>query len=531
MKNLIKNLPIIIFFLILISPFFVYTTAFALEVAPTSNCIKTPGSPAESDCTGCNQSSRRYYNCDGTTYLVPEDSYFDPTCNSLCVSTPTVTVIPTSPTVTPTPTPEFTWQEVTECVVEILTPTPSPTPTTFPSSSIACPKGYNLSGTIKGKPSDSSPITICLDPQENNCNTNYKSTFTNASGYYSIPSVSYADHSIRLQSNTLPNQFNISGPNPDNISQKQILDTCTFTYDFTIFNLSYTPAPSPTLIPSNQQCTALGNRCSGFDPSTANSSLKPCNTVSGICSLNWESCWKCAINATPVPTPTQAPAVGPGSSGSNATAPISPGQLIALNFRGVTLPGINPDVGSADLKLTFFKGDNTASLQQIPGGPFTANIARSQAKDTFSGRVVFPASALQLPASLQVYFIQISVGSYQAKISGDDGTKARTIAEIQSQQLSGLIPINIFTDGKDSIIPAVKLLSGDINGDGFIDGADLGILVACFGKKNVLTDSAGRTTDCSSKTQNRKFDADIDKNRSIDGIDINLWSRGANGII
>lgn len=306
-----------------------------------------------------------------------------------------------------------------------------------------------------------------------------------------------------------------------------------------------TPTP-PTVIPTPKPCSGAGYWCYGpADASNALASgckLAPtnfdCKLSDGSNGPTWGTCYSgCPVSQTSTGgtyrntttgggQPAAAPTYSPGSTS------IPPGQLIALNFRGVTLPGISPDVGSADLKLTFFRGDNIASLQQIPGGPFTANIARSQEKNTFSGRVVFPASALQLPtSSLQVYFIQISVGSYQAKISGNDGAKARTIAEIQSQQLSGLIPINIFTDGKDSIIPAVKLLSGDINGDGFIDGADLGIIVACFGKKNVLTDSAGRTTDCSSKTQNRKFDADIDKNRSIDGIDINLWSRGANGII
>lgn len=242
------------------------------------------------------------------------------------------------------------------------------------------------------------------------------------------------------------------------------------------------------------------------------------------------------ISALP-PTPTPTPISYRKEDGTivpNISLP--PGRLIALNFKGVTLPGIDSKVGSADLKLTFFRGDNTNSLQQIPGGPFTANVARGQLdptvpKDTFSGRVVFPASTLGLPTNLQDYFIQIGVNSYQAKILGNDGTKARRISDIQSQGLTDLIPVKIYSSGADSTIPIVGLLPGDINGDGIIDVTDLGVIVACFGKKNVLTDSAGRTTDCSNKTQNGKFNADIDKNGSVDGIDINLWSRGANGII
>ncbi len=439
--------------------------------------------------------------------------------------------------------PDICKTSTTSTSVPAPTSTPVPTtsassPTTPPSST-SCPNGYNLSGTIYGLPNQSAPVSICLD----NCKL---STSTLGNGTYSIQDVPYADHSISLQTNGLPYGYSLDKkqPNPDNIYKNQIPNTCTVVYNFTVTGSNNnTPTSAPTPIPGTLPCTNA-NLCSGttsnpINPASGNPQLGTCTKAVAAysCALNGlpdRQCWSCT---TPLPTPTTAPAVGPGgtSGGNNAgtagtQATLPTGQLIALNFRGVTLPGISSNAGSADLKLTFFRGDNS---QQVPGGPFAANIARSTDKttpDTFSGRSVFSASALGLPTNLQNYFIQISVNSYQAKILGKDGAKTNT--EIQSQGSTGLgTPIPIYSTGADSSIPAVSLFAGDINNDGAIDGSDLGVIVACFGNKNALTDSAGRTTDCASKTQNRKFDADINKDGKVDGIDINLWARGENGVL
>lgn len=569
MKNLIKNLSIITFFLLLIFFLFIYKAAAEVPI-PTTACKQEAGSVAYSTCTSCNQSSRNYYNCDGTTYLVPEDNYFDPTCSNLCASAPIPTPVTSSSikcpdgtyvygtaATCPTPTPKLIWNILTFCSVETPTDTPIPTTTPAPNSTsvpaaqspatastpaTSCPNGYDLSGTVKGKPSNSTPITVCLDPQGGDCNTNLRSTATNTTGSYSIPGVSYTDHSIKLQGTTLPEKFFVSGPNPDVIYKANIPNTCTYVYDFTIINPNSTPTPTPTPVKSTKSCLEAGNICKGpdADPSTSTNPCKNVTNLFGPCDPSWQACWQCKIATAPVPTSTPAPAVGPGggtSSNNVATAPIPSGRLITLHFQGVTLPGINSNVQSVALALTFFRGKDSnnniaTSTQSIPGNPSIATINRQAGSDTFSGDVTLTGSTLPaLFTDTQFYFMQIGANSYQAKISGNDGTKARTITEIQSQMFAGLTPIQIFSGSAVTTVPTVSLLPGDVNNNGEIDGADLGIIVACFGKKNVLTDSAGRTTECRNKTQNGEFNADIDKNGNVDGIDINLWSRGANGIL
>lgn len=235
-----------------------------------------------------------------------------------------------------------------------------------------------------------------------------------------------------------------------------------------------------------------------------------------------------ALPPTPTPTPISYRKEGDGNIVPNISLP--PGQLITLNFRGVTLPGISSSFQSTALKLTFFRGDNS---QQVSGGPFIANIPRQAGGSTtgeipFSGNFTFRASDLGLPAGLQDYFIQIGANSYQAKMLAQNG--ARTNDQIGSQGLTGLTPIKIYSTGETSTIPTVILSPGDINDNGIIDGADYGILVACFGNKNIFTGATGRT-DCGKKSDNGQFNPDINKDGKVAGDDINLLWKSVNGTL
>ncbi|MDO8621393.1 MAG: hypothetical protein Q7R31_03915 [Candidatus Levybacteria bacterium] len=278
--------------------------------------------------------------------------------------------------------------------------------------------------------------------------------------------------------------------------------------------ISSTATSGTVAAPGSTQCTANGNWCSGVTPVGKGN----CTPAPGFsCNNSFDLCWHCDVLA---PTPGQAstsssPGGGRSSGGNGASSsyriePTSvPSGYVTLYFN-VTLPGFFSTLSTAPITVTLIQG--SSPVREFPNISLTT---RQPNGNVFTGDSGTKIRASDITSG-QDYYVEVKAQSYQKKI----------ITGGEQKNLQGLRAL-----GNNYSLPAITLLSGDINDDGDIGGADLGIIIACFGNKNVLTDSAGRNTECASKRSNLKFDADINKDGKVAGDDINLWARGSNGVL
>lgn len=273
-----------------------------------------------------------------------------------------------------------------------------------------------------------------------------------------------------------------------------------------------TPTPMPTAITTPKPCSGAGYQCFvGSGDQTSGCQLAPTGvfdcTLEGSNGIKWDTA-KCFYNC---PISTVQPPSTSGTGGFRIEPTPIPSGFVTLRFN-VTLPGIAPRNDSILITANIYRVYSGSPLISVSN----ISLVRQPNSDTFIGTSETKIRKIDIEVNKD-YYVVVQAQSYQKELitGGEEKDKPQGLRKLYS----------------DTTLPTVKLLPGDINDSGAIDGVDLGILVACFGKKNVLTDSAGRTTDCSDKTQSRKFDADIDKNNSVDGIDINLWARGSIGIL
>lgn len=301
-------------------------------------------------------------------------------------------------------------------------------------------------------------------------------------------------------------------------------DTCRQQYGNAPGCIVRTPTPIPGAASGSNSCTANGNWCLGTDnPSVGDKSKGICDLAPGFSCTGYPSwsntCWSCTARV-PTPGQTSTPTsrgynnTSTGNSQSTGAAPTySPGPTsipagyITLYFN-VTLPGMSPTMTTAPITATLYQGSS-------PIGPFSnISLTRQTNSDIFTGDSGTKIRISDIAVG-QDYYVEVKAQSYEKQIITGGEQKN---------------PQGLRTVFNNSTLPSVKLRPGDIDGNGTIDGADYGILVACFGNKNIFTGATGRT-DCGNKTNNGQFNPDINKDGKVVGDDINLLWRAVNGTL
>lgn len=199
---------------------------------------------------------------------------------------------------------------------------------------------------------------------------------------------------------------------------------------------------------------------------------------------------------TPIPTPsaTPTPTVSPTPTPTGPASTVTPSTTVTPSPGGaqlsltVTLPGINGDVNSVLLRprnpqkkfiVELFDSGNKA----LP--PITSPLYLDRGdKDsaTFAGNVDLGTS---VPAGN--YIIKVKTNKFLRKlIPGFKTITANTVITL----------------------PAITLISGDINNDNVMNIIDYNILASCFGEK-MNSASCG----------NNKENADLNEDGKVDGVD------------
>jgi hypothetical protein len=188
----------------------------------------------------------------------------------------------------------------------------------------------------------------------------------------------------------------------------------------------------------------------------------------------------------------------------------SPGLALIIGLDGI---GHTGDQVNDDWTIKT-KAAGSNQNPKTPIRPVTLTLVDTNNKTTtLNGNITFASSGTNIGKYVGTvpYSTSVQPGSYQVKVSVD-GHETKTAPGFQT----------IVNTSTAINVPSINLITGDVDGNNTLDGADYNILLSC------ITDSDYKDTDghalCNANT-NYKVRADLEDNGVIDKFDYNLFLR------
>jgi hypothetical protein len=259
-----------------------------------------------------------------------------------------------------------------------------------------------------------------------------------------------------------------------------------------------------TITCTTSACVATANFCDGrgTQKKTCGSTITtlPCTVTPTNCETG-NTCNTSGVCAPVTPTVTPIPTVTPVPS---------PGLALIIGLDGI---GHTGDQVNDDWTIKT-KAAGSNQNPKTPIRPVTLTLVDTNNKTTtLNGNITFASSGTNIGKYVGTvpYSTSVQPGSYQVKVSVD-GHETKTAPGFQT----------IVNTSTAINVPSINLITGDVDGNNTLDGADYNILLSC------ITDSDYKDTDghalCNANT-NYKVRADLEDNGVIDKFDYNLFLR------